>query len=504
MLFRVNITPDDIRRVSVESLPETVDELVNILRQELGLQGDFILQFEDPEFQNELCNLSNMSDLPQGRATLKVIQKGAVVTASGNQISDSSIDTDLPHTPASHTQKWPDPFPVPTLSSSTELQLKQGNDAYSKNGSLLNITREMKSDILDKLAEAIYAIKAYPNNNEYNAVAKALVEKHPCLKEPGPTACGWSGWNFSLKFKMGNFRQKLRISGCAELSVNCRETSDSGDKTRVTKKARKSEVNFLPNLPTGKSFDSLEVDRCALENEMKKKKVAWKQVDALMDNTFSLRRKEVISEVPLVKDVKKRWPALFTQRQVAAEFRRIMAKDLGKAFFDGLDEYVPTFLQLYRERCSGDGALKCLVESLDADNSNQRRREVVLLGLPHYVREQPSKFLKNCEPLDEDDVVKGMDVGLLIVSEENPGDLLPKEIIDVAIVLEEQIVIDDLKDVSQGFAHLMGLLYVLNISYPKELKYTFEVVQKVIMKIGGDTCSSRVHAVRKKLLLKNQ
>ncbi|XP_057211531.1 uncharacterized protein LOC130567450 isoform X4 [Triplophysa rosa] len=119
----------------------------------------------------------------------------------------------------------------------------------------------------------------------------------------------------------------------------------------------------------GKSFDSLEVDRCALENEMKKKKVAWKQVDALMDNTFSLRRKEVISEVPLVKDVKKRWPALFTQRQVAAEFRRIMAKDLGKAFFDGLDEYVPTFLQLYRERCSGDGALKCLVESLDADVS---------------------------------------------------------------------------------------------------------------------------------------
>ncbi|KAA0718457.1 hypothetical protein E1301_Tti019285 [Triplophysa tibetana] len=273
MLFRVIITSDDIKRVSVESLPENVDELVNILRQELGLQVDFILQFVDPEFQNELCNLSNTSDLPQGRATLKVIQKGAVVTASGNQISDSSIDTNLPHTPAQHTQGWPDPFPVPTFSCSTELQLKQGNDAYSQNGSLLNITREIKSDILDKLAEAIYAIKAYPNNNEYNAVAKALVEKHPYLREPGPT-CGWSGWNFSLKIKMGNFRQKRCISGCAELSENCRETSDSGDKTRVTKKARKSVVNFLPNLPKGRSFDILEVDRCALGNEMKKMKVA--------------------------------------------------------------------------------------------------------------------------------------------------------------------------------------------------------------------------------------
>ena len=95
-----------------------------------------------------------------------------------------------------------------------------------------------------------------------------------------------------------------------------------------------------------------------------------------------------------------------------------------------------------------------------------------------------------------------MEIGILVVTEENPGNLLPKEIIDVALVLEEEIVLHDLKDVPNAFALLIGLLYALNIDYPKDLKYTFEVIQKVIMNIGGDACSSRVHGLRNRLLCK--
>ncbi|XDV26606.1 hypothetical protein PO909_030262 [Leuciscus waleckii] len=95
-----------------------------------------------------------------------------------------------------------------------------------------------------------------------------------------------------------------------------------------------------------------------------------------------------------------------------------------------------------------------------------------------------------------------MEIGILVVTEENPGNLLPKEIIDVALVLEEEIVLHDLKDVPNAFAFLIGLLYALNIDYPKDLKYAFEVIQKVIMNIGGDACSSRVHGLRNRLLCK--
>ncbi len=71
----------------------------------------------------------------------------------------------------------------------------------------------MKSEILLKLAETIYSFMTYPTLEHFECVAKALVEKHPCLTEPGSTS-GWYGWKHSIKFKMGNYRQKLKGVGC--------------------------------------------------------------------------------------------------------------------------------------------------------------------------------------------------------------------------------------------------------------------------------------------------
>ncbi|KAF4094496.1 hypothetical protein G5714_024623 [Onychostoma macrolepis] len=72
MLFHVILADDDIRRVQIESLPETVDELKTILQNRLDLEGDIVVQFQDPEFNNELCNLTEMSDLPPERPRLKI------------------------------------------------------------------------------------------------------------------------------------------------------------------------------------------------------------------------------------------------------------------------------------------------------------------------------------------------------------------------------------------------------------------------------------------------
>lgn len=95
-----------------------------------------------------------------------------------------------------------------------------------------------------------------------------------------------------------------------------------------------------------------------------------------------------------------------------------------------------------------------------------------------------------------------MDIGLLIVSEEGGSkqELLAKEAVDVAVVLEEHIILHDLRDVANAFATMMGLLYCLNIDYPKGLKYTFELIQKVFMGIGSGNCSPKVNGIRNKLL----
>ncbi|XP_072563171.1 sterile alpha motif domain-containing protein 3-like [Paramormyrops kingsleyae] len=284
----------------------------------------------------------------------------------------------------------------------------------------------------------------------------------------------------NLKFKMGNFRQRLRVAGCPELKVNTRTSSQTGSKK--LKRAKKSEVNFLPGFPEGKTQHDLDIERSVLVSEMKKRKVDWRQIDEMMFNTFSLRRKEIVEDEPLVAQVKERWPALFSERQVEAEFARLTSVDLKGSLFAGLDQYLERFLELYKTK-SGIAGLTRLIKCLDDDSSTQRKRTVLLLGLPHFLKEDPSHIFKTVEPTDiEDTFTKGMKVGIVTVKGE--------DIIDVLVVLEEAVVLSNLRDVPSAISMLMGLLFALNIDYPKELKYTFEIIQKVLMNIGGRQCSS--------------
>lgn len=321
MLLHVILADDDIRRVQIETLPETVDELKTTLKSKLNLEGDIVIQFQDPEFNNELCNLTDMSELPAERPRLKVIKAPPITPPSVSSLDTSCSDTASrssassvcsPSTPRS--KHWPDRFIIPTFTYDVELKLRKGNEAYEKDGSLLTVTAAMKRDILDRVGNAMYEYNAYPTSKQIEDVAKTLVEKHPCLREPG-SSHGWYCWKFSLSFKMGNLRQKYRIAGCPELIVN-QKRSDTSTGNRKLKKAKRSEINFLPDIPEGKSPDCLESERIALMEEMKKKKRDGKMMDALMESTFALRRKEIVDGEPPVSEIEDRWPALFSERQV--------------------------------------------------------------------------------------------------------------------------------------------------------------------------------------------
>lgn len=67
MLLCVVVSETDIRRLSVETIPSSVEELYQVLQTNLGLRGRFILQFEDLDF-NQFSNLADIKDLPVDRA----------------------------------------------------------------------------------------------------------------------------------------------------------------------------------------------------------------------------------------------------------------------------------------------------------------------------------------------------------------------------------------------------------------------------------------------------
>lgn len=326
MLFRVIISPQNIQKVRLDPVPDSVDGLKLEIKSKFQLKDPFDLQYEDEDF-HDFCNLTCVADLPKDKVTLKVL-----FTPFPDTLSDSSLDTAIlsesssPSTSspiihsessAARSQPWPTAFPIPVFTYDVELRLRQGNEAFRKDGTLLSIPRDMKIEILEKLAENMYSYKAYPGNEEIESVAAALIEKHPCLKEPSSTS-GWYGWKISLKFKMGNYRQKLRDAGCQELKVNSerRGLGETRGKRNKVKKPRRCETNFLPDLPQGKDRESLEKEREQLAVEMMKRTPDITFVDAAMSSTYSLRRQEVVEEEPPVSQMKIRWPAIFTERQV--------------------------------------------------------------------------------------------------------------------------------------------------------------------------------------------
>ncbi|KAE8278124.1 hypothetical protein D5F01_LYC23797 [Larimichthys crocea] len=62
---------------------------------------------------------------------------------------------------------------------------------------------------------------------------------------------------------------------------------------------------------------------------------------------------------------------------------------------------------------------------------------------------------------------------------------------DVGIVLEGVQVLDELGNVPLAVVMLFALVYALNLSYPPELRYTLEALQKIIMELDGNRLSKK-------------
>ncbi|XP_074507760.1 uncharacterized protein LOC141777428 isoform X2 [Sebastes fasciatus] len=158
-------------------------------------------------------------------------------------------------------------------------------------------------------------------------------------------------------------------------------------------------------------------------------------------------------------------------RKIREEFLRITNKDLIDNFRAAINQHTPRLLKLYRaKRTALPPEMDQLLNRLDEEATDP-----------------------------EEEQTKGLIVGILTVLEDDDSSA-PATVINVAVVVEENdIVLQDLPDMPVAFAYLFGLIYALNLQYPKELRYTFETIQKVFMELGTDL-SATVRFFKNKLL----
>lgn len=122
-----------------------------------------------------------------------------------------------------------------------------------------------------------------------------------------------------LKFKMGNFRSKMRRAGCTEVALNAGNRSKSHPDNESShsniKRPKHAEVNFLPNFPKGKDESHLKELRQTIVDECEKTEKDLSLIRKLMDATFPLCRQTVVS-CPPVNELMDLWPALKMESEV--------------------------------------------------------------------------------------------------------------------------------------------------------------------------------------------
>lgn len=223
----------------------------------------------------DTSGLSTLSSVDNQSANTSVMDFRSAIEDASSAVSDSvscsSNDTIiLPDSCRSPT--WPVPFQIPQFSRDIDLILAEANRSLQATGIPLR-DASVKSAIMHDLSKVIFFYSAYPSNEQLTSVSYALVEKFPCLKEPGSFA-GLYGLQQRIKNKMHNYRAKLKSRKYAypEIEVNTlrrKQTADAHPAKNV-KKAKKAEVNYLPPHPIGENQETLVKERLELINEIKK------------------------------------------------------------------------------------------------------------------------------------------------------------------------------------------------------------------------------------------
>ncbi|CAN0086299.1 unnamed protein product [Lampetra planeri] len=217
-----------------------------------------------------------------------------------------------------------------------------------------------------------------------------------------------------------------------------------------------------------------------------------------MSKTFAHRRNEIVNRMPSIDDIKVRWPALFEASHIQDEFQRITTVHLESKFMSKLDEYTPRLLSLFHSKGGTMGMkLQDILLKAPSNPSITMTRDVIIRCLMVYVGESTDQLLKEYDDADEDSVSQDLAVQRIKIYNIKTNTSGPD---DIGIVVEGMKVLTALGNFPRACFMLVGLAYALNLAYPKELGYTLEVFQKLLLELDCSKLSPKVNSLKNKLL----
>ncbi|KAJ8035398.1 hypothetical protein HOLleu_22621 [Holothuria leucospilota] len=204
--------------------------------------------------------------------------------------------------------------------------------------------------------------------------------------------------------------------------------------------------------------------------------------------TYTYRRKELVISAPPVKDILERWPGLFLESDLSAEFSRLANLHLETTFVSSFDKYLEKLLELLKQR---KGASRPKIQSeLEILEDINLKRTAVLRCLPLYFNEHP--FYKDCQDMSGATVDGSVSQKILISGEDRKS---------ISIIIDGNVVMEDIDNVPRSLAMYFCLHYCLHLEYAKTHGRTMEFIQKVLINLDGKKLSPKVQNLKTKLMV---
>ncbi|XP_076734908.1 uncharacterized protein LOC143414440 [Maylandia zebra] len=164
-------------------------------------------------------------------------------------------------------------------------------------------------------------------------------------------------------------------------------------------------------------------------------------------------------------------------------------KQLTVPFFYTSGHIQQHVFKVYQELCSsrtdkGSNHHLLLVSNTKGpseDNTVEKRREIAIRCLIVYLGEKEEDLFKQYSDEEELNADLAMQIMKIAIIGHGPA----------TIIVEGSKILERI-DVARSCALMMGVIYALNLTYPKQLKFTFEVFQKLCLELDGQKASSKV------------
>ncbi|KAG1673608.1 hypothetical protein GQR58_015523 [Nymphon striatum] len=222
-------------------------------------------------------------------------------------------------------------------------------------------------------------------------------------------------------------------------------------------------INFNPTeLPDRETEETL----LAMKEEMK---VAFKNavhvdVDACMQKTFILQRRDIMNTHMSVQDVHKEWPFIFNKSGMVINFYQLVGIDIEREMMSSIIDRLPIILKYFYKE-GGTQIQRHLVRMEVAENELQntlpRIPGTLVVLMEHFGEELENLVLEK-------------DVSSILTANK------------FMLAIDGCVVNDYLGSFQTALMMLFAAFFCLNVQYPEEAAATLDFIQRSLVRINPD------------------